>query len=347
MKRLALLLAPSLVLAGTYSGSVALLDGTPVVGAVVRVGTDSVLSTGAGFRLSGSLGVGARASHPGARSVRWTLEEGRLRATYLGRDLSGRMRSANTSVGVPGKSVESSAPVAAARFAAAPETLSVFWKGKRLVVLLVSGDTSVSLRVDTAWGDDAGIPWNPRVTYASLRDSRDGQTYRTVTIGTTSWMAENLSWKGAAADSFPFMGLPKFGRAYARTRWSDTLCPSGWRLPYRNDWNAVTTEAVRGMAFLQQAGTILKSSSGWDSTGNGLDSYGFRGLPGGMLHSTPRVANVWAMPGGRSAFWALARDTGELLVGRMLYNSPYANPIGQDTADIYGFWLYSVRCIED
>lgn len=338
MKRLAFLLAPSLVLAGTYSGSVSLLDGTPVVGAVVKVGVDSVLSTGAGFRLAGSLGVGSRATHPSARSVRWTLEEGRLQANFAGRDLSGRLRSTSTSDGVPVKSAESSAPSGAARSAAAPETLSVYWKGKRLVVLPVSGDTSVSLRIDTAWGDDAGIPWNPRATYASLLDSRDGRTYRTLTIGARRWMAENLSWKGIAADSFPTMGATKFGRAYARTRWSDSLCPSGWRLPNKNDWNAVLVKVVEGRPTLQ-AGTILKSMSGWDSTGNGVDLIGFRGLPGGL-----RFANSMAISAGVAGFWALARDSVQTpSIARMLFNSPYAVPIDTATTD----FQYSVRCIED
>lgn len=304
MKRLAFLLAPSLLLAGTYSGSVALLDGTPVVGAVVMVGTDSVLTTPSGFALSGSSSATARLPDPRRRSVRWTLEEGRLRASFSGRDLSGRFRTSEAALASNGSA---SPREVAGRAAAASDTLRVYWKGKRLVDLPVSGDTSVSLRIDTAWSDDAGIPWNPRIPYASLRDSRDGKTYRTVTIGTRTWMAENLNFadptgrwfvgidssEPGPAGRFPYLddsstAGSKYGRYYPWTAAMslhdscDTLpclapargiCPSGWHVPSNEEWDALHPGGHKS-ATDSIFGTRLKAVRGWGYLRRWTDSLG-------------------------------------------------------------------------
>lgn len=307
MKRILLLLAPSLAIAGGYSGKVTLLDGTPVVGAVVNVGSDSTLTSSTGFVLTATTGVSVRTPVSSSRSARLSLKDGRLQANFAGRDLSGRLHVATTSSGVPDAGFGTTMPSGAARAVATPETLSVYWKGKRLVVLPVSGDTTVALRLDTAWGDDAGIPWNPRASYASLLDTRDGRTYRTVTIGTQTWMAQNLALAidpGKASwvyrDSAKY--LERFGRLYT---WSATMglpatcdraicstqvvsrrgaCPAGWHVPSMSDWDLLRTTVESAPDIGDSRGAhALKSRTGWYDNGGGDDRHGFRILPSGWV----------------------------------------------------------------
>jgi len=62
------------------------------------------------------------------------------------------------------------------------------------------------------------------------------------------------------------------------------ICPDGWHLPTRTEWNALFTE-VGGKST---AGKILKSQTGWD--GNGTDEYGFSALPAGGRYKAASTA---------------------------------------------------------
>lgn len=278
----ALLAAPALALCATFSGSVILLDGTPLGGAVVKVGTDSAVTSGSGaFALARSAGIASRSGRTVSVTSHLTIENGHPRLSFGGADISGRARASSTRQILSGAALGK----AASRSAASSDTLCVYWQGKRLTVLPVASDTAVTFRIDTAWRDDAGIPWNPRIAYGSLRDIRDGQTYRTVRIGNQRWMAENLnyavdsSWCAGGNAS----GCAVKGRLY---RWSDMLktiggapgspCPSGWRVPTPGQWLGITDTFLG----VDRAALLLKSTAGWPSPG--ADSLGFRALPNGI-----------------------------------------------------------------
>ena len=141
-----------------------------------------------------------------------------------------------------------------------------------------------------------GIAWNLDGVYGQVLDSRDGQVYRTVKIGSQVWMAQNLNYAGATNDtgvcySNSADNCGKYGRLYT---WAEVmkgaasssaspsgakgLCPTGWHVPSDAEWTAMQ-KVVDSTNTTD--GTKLKSKSGWNSSGNGTDTYGFRALPGG------------------------------------------------------------------
>lgn len=282
---------PSIAAAASVSGRITLLDGTPVSGAVVKVG-DSLASTSA----SGAFALGTPTTATRERRIgthapdRLDVRNGRIVSAWDGRDLLGRPTPSLLlpEKGRSGRSLGSSRP----------DSLFVYWSGKRLAVLPFGSDTAdVRIRLDTSWRDDQGIPWNIRIPYGSLRDPRDGRTYRTVALGGRTWMAENLDY--AATGSLCYDresdNCRIYGRLYTWAGVMDTaeianallvemglprrgICPSGWHVPSIGEWDRLR-DFVGGLAN----GVNLKSTSGWwwTASGNGPDLHGFRALPGG------------------------------------------------------------------
>nr|WP_290729296.1 fibrobacter succinogenes major paralogous domain-containing protein [Fibrobacter sp. UBA3629] len=166
------------------------------------------------------------------------------------------------------------------------------------VVLIVTPKSSSSKNGDA--GTSAGMTSSSSshdTTYNAekntLTDTRDGQVYRTVTIGDQVWMAENLNFETDSSycynDSAEYCA--KYGRLY---EWSAAMdaCPSGWHLPDTAEWRMLLA-AVGGDSI---AGMKLKSTSGWNSNGNGTDDFGFTVLPAGGWGSKDFV-------GEAAVFW--------------------------------------------
>ncbi len=132
---------------------------------------------------------------------------------------------------------------------------------------------------------------NPAISYGTLTDARDNQTYKTVVIGTQTWMAENLNYKSPTiqgSEVAPATGYEYFGSYYM---WDDaqTVCPEGWHLPDTTEWNvleAFVADSLFG-GEKDSVGYALKSTAGWDSfkgeSGNGSDAFGFGAVPSGYL----------------------------------------------------------------
>ncbi len=182
-----------------------------------------------------------------------------------------------------------------------------------------------------------------------LKDSRDGQTYRIVTIGSQTWMAENLNYaytgvpfdgKGFFSDSSSWCygkeasSCTLYGRLYA---WAEamTLCPEGWHLPDTTEWNTLFT-AVGGQST---AGKMLKSTSGWHDSGNGTDDYSFSVLPAGYRYNYGMFNNE----GNAAYFWSSSEYDSD--------NAYYiALNYGNDKAfmNVYDkYSAHSVRCVKD
>ena len=213
------------------------------------------------------------------------------------------------------------------------------------------------------------------VVKGTMTDERDGQTYKTVTIGSQTWMAENLNYAylqpTAESDSSSFCYkdsvsyCEKYGRLYLWSAamdsagiWSTNgkgcgdnktclptypvrgVCPEGWHLPTQAEWKTLFA-MVGGQST---AAKMLKSASGWNdydgASGNGTDAYGFSALPAGIRG----CCGEDYISGGKYAnFWSSAEYSSNRAYDMFLsYHDGYAclnfNP---------KYAGFPVRCLKD
>jgi N-sulfoglucosamine sulfohydrolase len=180
-----------------------------------------------------------------------------------------------------------------------------------------------------------------------LTDTRDGRTYATVETGGLCWMASNLD-HGREGAPDPAAAKTCYGHD-ARScgvygglyTWSQakTACPAGWRLPVREDWEAMADEL--GAAT---AGEKLKARSDHFPPFDGTDAIGFTALPAGACFrgSCGRQGH-WAV------FWtATESDPGRAVsvtLDRLWYPEPprYRSLVFDDAYLREN--AFSVRCV--
>ncbi len=207
---------------------------------------------------------------------------------------------------------------------------------------------------DMIYDKCAGAEYNPAT---HLCDPRDGKQYKHVTIGTQTWMAENLNYdvpnttNDVCYDNLT-SNCDKYGRLYDWATAMDSPsscndrgcyvdirgnCPEGWLVPSPEDWERLINYVGRN-----DAGTKLKARSGWNGSGNGTDDYGFSALPGGYYY------NSGFQNANNNGYWWTDYDVGDDgFSGRQTYalNMGY----NYSNVDIYtsSKWpRHSVRCIK-
>jgi uncharacterized protein (TIGR02145 family) len=206
--------------------------------------------------------------------------------------------------------------------------------------------------------------FNSQVTYGSMTD-QDGSTYKTVTIGTQTWMAENLrttkyrngeaipevaeitAWKSSTTgaycnynNSINFDTIATFGRLYNGYTVSDSrnIAPKGWHVPSDEEWSILIT-FLGGDTI---AGSMLKEAdtTHWKSPNRGTTNQsGFTALPAGYRD----IDGVFLSIDFYSEWWSSIEDnSAETKLRSMVY---FSNDIGNGYVEkTYGF---SVRCLKD
>ena len=228
---------------------------------------------------------------------------------------------------------------------------------------LEDSSSSVVLSSSSSFSVISGLTGN------LLTDSRDGQSYKTVTIGSQTWMAQNLNYE--TANSYCYndnaSNCTKYGRLYTWAAAMDSVgtwsangkgcgyaktctptypvrgvCPTGWHLPTQAEFetlfSAVETlfTAVGGFST---AGKMLKSTSGWNRSGNGSDAYSFSVLPAGYRNDDGSYYNEHYS----AYFWSSREYSSDNVVNMYLYYSDDSAYLGSRDKN-YG---YSVRCVKD
>ena len=183
----------------------------------------------------------------------------------------------------------------------------------------------------------------------------EGNVYKTVTIGSQEWMAENLrtskyrngdaipgnlsndEWKSATSGAQAVYdnknsNLSTYGRLYNWYAVKDTrgLCPSGWRVPTDAEW----TELTNFLGGLEVAGKKMKTSN-W----NGTNSSGFSALPGGARYYSGDYFDDL----GYGGYWWSSSPSGSDAWYRFLSSG---------NSDVYRYYGsvrhgFSVRCVRD
>ncbi len=136
---------------------------------------------------------------------------------------------------------------------------------------------------------------NPDITEGTIKDI-ENNTYKTVTIGTQTWMAENLkvtkyndgasipnvtdatAWSelttGALCD---YDNTPSNSETYGKLyNWyavnTGKLCPTGWHVPSRSEWTTLENYLIAngynydGTTTNNKIAKAMASSSGWESS---------------------------------------------------------------------------------
>jgi uncharacterized protein (TIGR02145 family) len=208
----------------------------------------------------------------------------------------------------------------------------------------------------------------------SFMDSRDGNIYKFVTIGTQTWMAENLKYlpsvvpPGTGSRTFPYYyvhgyygtnvtdakatsNYTTYGVLYnwpAAMAGSATsninpsgvkgVCPNGWHLPSDAEWKELTDylggASVAG-GKLKETGTTHWNSPNTEAT----NETGFTALPGGLRDDIGEFYNM-----GDLGVWWGATESGASTAWHRLMTYYLSNVLrGYDLTELG----YSVRCVKD
>jgi uncharacterized protein (TIGR02145 family)/uncharacterized repeat protein (TIGR02543 family) len=216
-----------------------------------------------------------------------------------------------------------------------------------------SGDTTnLGNPITVTMNDNMTLTANFKIgeiIYGTLTDNRNGsQIYKTITIGTQTWMAENLNYAtsygswcyGEGSDLTAAeiqVNCNKYGRLYA---WNAAMmaCPSGWHLPTREEWDVLVNYAD------SSAGTKLKARSPY---WNGTDDYGFSALPGGYRYIDGSSGNLSPFSDlGSGGFWWSATAT------ESDATNAYSRDMGTGGTRVGGYYAFkgyglSARCVRD
>ena len=151
---------------------------------------------------------------------------------------------------------------------------------------------------------------NPAKTYGTMTDQQ-GNTYRTIVIGTQEWMAENLrttvyrngnaianvtdntQWSSITTGAWCNYNNSSsnecpYGKLYNWYAVADprNLCPTGWHVPTAAEWSTFAIHLVHLGG--EQAGNMKSTGTQyWTANNSGVtNESGFSGLPGGYRYGT-------------------------------------------------------------
>lgn len=211
--------------------------------------------------------------------------------------------------------------------------------------------------------------FNPSKTYGSLTD-QDGNVYKTIAIGSQTWMAENLrtteyrngdiipevrdddAWKNLSTAAYcnyqntnNIDTIATYGRLYNWSVVNDdrNIAPFGWHVPTYDEWIILETyvgDSVAG-GKLKETDTIHWKFRNYGAT----NETGFTALPGGYR---------WIQYGGETGFYHMGIEGGWWTVSESDtdLDKAYHVTMGNNYPFLGGCYCtkgdgYSIRCLKD
>jgi len=120
-----------------------------------------------------------------------------------------------------------------------------------------------------------GVVYGPSVTH-------NGETYKTVVIGTQTWFQRNLNYaaEGSMCYKYDPANCDIYGRLYD-WKTAKLACPKGFHLPTIEEWDVLIAFVKKDKGCDYCDARHLKATDGWKNNLHNFDSYGFSALPGG------------------------------------------------------------------
>ena len=196
-----------------------------------------------------------------------------------------------------------------------------------------------------------------KVTKGSTESTESGAV---LTIGSQVWTSKNLdvttyrngdvipqvqdanAWAKLRTGAWCYFNNdasngPKYGKLYNWYAVNDPrgLAPKGFHIPSDAEWTTLTDY----LGGKEAAGTKMKSSFGWDENGNGTNSSGFAGFPGGYRNYDGTFNSI-----GRNGNWWSAAESNSNDAWYRNLNYFNGNVLRSDDFKQNAF---SVRCLGD
>jgi len=193
-----------------------------------------------------------------------------------------------------------------------------------------SKTVKINVTQPTGDGGVTSAVFNPTKTYGTMTD-QNGNTYKTITIGTQTWMAENLrvtkyrngdpipnvtdnaAWKALTTGAYCSYGntankddIASYGRLYNWYAASESrnIAPAGWHVPTDAEWTTLTTTLLgetRAGGKMKEAGTTHWKYVNIDAT----NESGFTALPSGSRNSSE---GIFCLLGYFGWWWSSTAD---------------------------------------